>query len=806
MKELLKGYDDTKYESEYQYLLEEYGVHKANGAGYIAYRDEKEYITDEYYGQGYIYKDYDAWIYGGIVYVPEYGFPEEKSEWVTLEGLPGTWTLVDNVNAYTKEDFIDFAVGIHWLKDISHYAGLSDEQIAYDIFDTVDWQYPESYIDIDLYDLEKEDTELLEESKQATPELDKLLGWDKGYIVGISACVGTDCSKTAALEKLLKKEKFDYVGPSNSFWYDKHEDFIYEELGFLVNIIDYKKVKELGELGISFEGFNQNEVYVWKAPINKNELSTGTVKQLGYATELDGTNYRIDKEKFKTFENKEGVEPETALEENIKGLMKENTMTNKEWEQLIKDIKQLRKEITLNSLFLRDYENSLGYDVDSVYYFFDGYAEYLHELLMNEGKTWNDLDDVDTDENLEAYIYFFEADTFPLKKDKDLYEAKKKSLKEATGNFTLSDYGFPTFAYMAFDWALDYISYYLEEFGYDANAEYENDTADDEARYAAEEKGINYMQDRWKELPEEYQVDMAIEEANGDIYDLFNNTPLNSEAELELGNEWEDRFKEWSVYDEYSYELPEIKIKAGYYEGASIVIEIPYIEVINAYDLNDKIVDIMYKHFGKDGLKMASIGVAYRFSSGETAYNLVVENKHAVRAIERILPKEIIATIYVGDIKKAWESRLQGYEDESGAEGLWDLAFEETLSYLGSLGLSAESDEVWNAYMELAEKVYNLLVAKGEPKGLKESRYEYDLQSRYDARQSFYNKARVIVDGDKKLLISYNTIVAEIEDGKAKVYGTYSQTTLRHIKEFLLQHGFEANNKAQIMADYGATR
>jgi hypothetical protein len=37
----------------------------------------------------------------------------------------------------------------------------------------------------------------------------------------------------------------------------------------------------------------------------------------------------------------------------------------------------------------------------------------------------------------------------------------------------------------------------------------------------------------------------------------------------------------------------------------------------------------------------------------------------------------------------------------------------------------------------------------------------------------------------------------------AEVFGTYSQTTLRHIKEFLLQHGFRADNSKQIMADYG---
>lgn len=84
----------------------------------------------------------------------------------------------------------------------------------------------------------------------------------------------------------------------------------------------------------------------------------------------------------------------------------------------------------------------------------------------------------------------------------------------------------------------------------------------------------------------------------------------------------------------------------------------------------------------------------------------------------------------------------------------------------------------------------------------------YELSARYDSRASFYGKARVeeVNEYDKRL-ISYTTHVASIttERGvkKAQVFGTYSQTTLRHIKEFLAQNGFTANNSKQIMADYG---
>lgn len=80
----------------------------------------------------------------------------------------------------------------------------------------------------------------------------------------------------------------------------------------------------------------------------------------------------------------------------------------------------------------------------------------------------------------------------------------------------------------------------------------------------------------------------------------------------------------------------------------------------------------------------------------------------------------------------------------------------------------------------------------------------------YDSRQSFYNKAIVVEDANGRYLQSYETIVARITDKNngysitpyAQVFGTYSATTLRHIKEFLKQNGFKAESKAQIEKDY----
>jgi len=77
-----------------------------------------------------------------------------------------------------------------------------------------------------------------------------------------------------------------------------------------------------------------------------------------------------------------------------------------------------------------------------------------------------------------------------------------------------------------------------------------------------------------------------------------------------------------------------------------------------------------------------------------------------------------------------------------------------------------------------------------------------ELLAQYDTQNSFYKKAIVEIGKDCLILWSYQTAVAEIRNGEARVFGTYSQTTLRHIKEFLKQNGFIAETKEQILNDY----
>ena len=77
-----------------------------------------------------------------------------------------------------------------------------------------------------------------------------------------------------------------------------------------------------------------------------------------------------------------------------------------------------------------------------------------------------------------------------------------------------------------------------------------------------------------------------------------------------------------------------------------------------------------------------------------------------------------------------------------------------------------------------------------------------ELKPIYDSAKSFYGKARVDTSGESTHLISYTTRVATIKNNKPIVYGTYSATTLRHIKEFLAQNGFGRLSKSQIVERY----
>lgn len=86
---------------------------------------------------------------------------------------------------------------------------------------------------------------------------------------------------------------------------------------------------------------------------------------------------------------------------------------------------------------------------------------------------------------------------------------------------------------------------------------------------------------------------------------------------------------------------------------------------------------------------------------------------------------------------------------------------------------------------------------------------KFELTPHFDSRQSFYGKAKVVVrDDGTQILYSYGTPVCRIKDGKATLLHkgylgwSSSQTTLRHVKDFLKQNGFEAGSINDLRKNY----
>lgn len=75
---------------------------------------------------------------------------------------------------------------------------------------------------------------------------------------------------------------------------------------------------------------------------------------------------------------------------------------------------ELRQQITLNSIFIQDYENDFEFEPESISNFFDGYLEYLYELANGEGlediELFDLVDKYDTPENLFEYYWGLDSE------------------------------------------------------------------------------------------------------------------------------------------------------------------------------------------------------------------------------------------------------------------------------------------------------------------------------------------------------------------------------------------------------------
>ena len=79
----------------------------------------------------------------------------------------------------------------------------------------------------------------------------------------------------------------------------------------------------------------------------------------------------------------------------------------------------------------------------------------------------------------------------------------------------------------------------------------------------------------------------------------------------------------------------------------------------------------------------------------------------------------------------------------------------------------------------------------------------YELSTRYDARKSFYGKALVEDNGKELILYSYLKKVCYIIGNEIHLISLDSNTTNRHIREFLRQNErrFRGNEKYKKLID-----
>lgn len=78
---------------------------------------------------------------------------------------------------------------------------------------------------------------------------------------------------------------------------------------------------------------------------------------------------------------------------------------------------KLRDQITLNSVYVRDYENDMGIDTKMCCEFFTGYVDYLCELEKENGEDldiWDFFAKYDTIDNLWDWYCCFDEDPLPI--------------------------------------------------------------------------------------------------------------------------------------------------------------------------------------------------------------------------------------------------------------------------------------------------------------------------------------------------------------------------------------------------------
>lgn len=234
--------------------------------------------------------------------------------------------------------------------------------------------------------------------------------------------------------KSLKENKVQerYTIPTNPKLHHKHDGTL-NETDTIYTIIVFKTKGEIGHSIIMSNADDAYDEVFFNTPEEAKEFVTSTYADAWKVIIREETEYdkklgdtRISKP-FLERENGEWHNLATNLKES-----KENTI-----KLTIDDILKLRKEITLNSLYITDYTNTLGIDPKWVATFFDGYIDYLVEL--SEEQNVIDFLDLDTEENLRNYIDYIDLSSLTAPIEEACQECKTESCETTEDKQVVED-------------------------------------------------------------------------------------------------------------------------------------------------------------------------------------------------------------------------------------------------------------------------------------------------------------------------------------------------------------------------------
>lgn len=103
-------------------------------------------------------------------------------------------------------------------------------------------------------------------------------------------------------------------------------------------------------------------------------------------------------------------------------------------------------------------------------------------------------------------------------------------------------------------------------------------------------------------------------------------------------------------------------------------------------------------------------------------------------------------------------------------------------------------------YVDTKKEVKEMTKQDKGGKIMKQNYEVFNLRAQYTHVKSHYGKAKVEIIDDIMRLLSYNTHVATYNTStkQLEILGTYSQTTMRHLKDFINQytHYYVSDNNA----------